>query len=123
MQTWTDVRRELRQTGVVGLLLWSLLHAWLGHDLAHLHHGHHHVGQQHQSVGEATHTTAVHRPANDQLALTAPVALLVTFFHFALPQPQEVKEAPEFEVALYIEPQFLERPQSPRAPPLRFSFV
>lgn len=110
--------------GVVGLLIWSLLYAWLGHDLTHVHHGHQHVGQQHHSVGEATHTTAVHNTSNDQISsLTAPIALLVTFFHFALPQPQEVKEAPEFEIALFTEPQFLERPQSPRAPPLRFSFV
>lgn len=115
------MRREIRQVGVVSLLLLSLLHAWFSHD--HDHPPERHQGHHHHNIAEAAHTKAVRSPDAAKGTQLATVALLVTLFHFALPQPEEDKEAPQFEVALRIEPQFCERPQSPRAPPLRFSFV
>jgi hypothetical protein len=105
--------------GVVGLLLWGLLHAWFGHDLFH---GHHHG--HHQDPGEATHTAVVHRTDNSPLAKLALVAILVTVCDFASPpEPRKAEESVDFEVVGFVEPQFLERPQSQRAPPFHFSFA
>jgi hypothetical protein len=111
--------RDLRKSGVVGLLLLGLLHAWFGHDLFH---GHHHG--HHQDPAQAAHTTAVHRSDNGPIAKIAPVALLITLCDFALPPlSQHTEVCVDFEVVDSIEPQFLERPQSQRAPPLPFSFA
>lgn len=116
------VRYHLRQTSIASLLLCTLLYAWLGHDLQH-HHRHHDGPQHHQhlSQDEASHTKAVHRGTNCCVAPPVMVALLVGFCDFALPQLVLFEDAPSPEVALLIEPQFWERPNCPRAPPLPFS--
>ena len=106
--------RDLRKIGVVGLLLCGLLHAWFGHDL--FHGGHH---PNHKAPGEATHTTAVYQTDISTVAKLAPVALLITVCDFALPQLREAEQTFDFEVVGFAEPQFLERPQSQRAPPFR----
>ena len=118
------MRRISSQTSIASFLLCALLYAWLGHDL-HQHHHHHHDGPQHvqhDSQGEASHTKAVHRGQDDATPQLVVVALLNGFCDYALPQPVELGEAPAFDFALLIEPQFWERPSSPRAPPASFSF-
>ena len=111
------MKRDLRHIGIVGLLMWSLVQAWFGHDLLH---GHHHEG--HRSSDEATHTKAVYRIDANVVSQLLPVALLVGFCDFLLPEPVEESFVHEIEIAVYIDPQFLDRPQSPRAPPI-FSFI
>ena len=49
--------------------------------------------------------------------------MLVTISDFALPQPQEAQQSVDFETVSFIGRQFLERPQSQRAPPVPFSFA
>lgn len=119
-----EVRRLPRQTSIASLLLCALLYAWLGHDLQQ-HHHHHHDGPQHvqhDTQGEASHTKAVHRGQDDATPQLLVVALLTGFCDFALSQPVALEEVPALDFALLIEPQFWERPASPRAPPTNFSF-
>ncbi len=104
------VKRDLRHIGIVGMLLWSLLHAWFGHDLVHGHH--------HKNLGEATYSTAPSRSVGaDQVLSLATVALLTTFCDLLVYSPTVVLELRDFEYDIYRDPQFLEKVHSPRAPP------
>lgn len=101
--------RDFRHISMVGLLMWSLMHAWFGHDLVHGHH--------HQNLDEAAYSTAAPRSDTDVLSQLGPAALLVGFCDFAMAKPTETLEALTFEVASFSDPPSLEKIHSPRAPP------
>ena len=102
------MRRDLRHITIVSLLLWSLLHAWSGHDL---------IQDHDHDLGEASYSTALQRTNTDQVIQLATVALLTSFCHLLVAAPTDVVEVQPFADVLLIDPQFLEKVHSPRAPP------
>ncbi len=106
--------RELKKIGLAGLLLLSLCHAWFGHDLIHGHH--------HQDLGEATYSTSTQRVATADLQVhLLTLATLVSFYDLTFHAPRVIVELRDENLATVVDPQFLERIHSPRAPPA-FSF-
>lgn len=106
---------QLRQIGLVALLLCALSHAWFGHDLFHGHH--------HDELHEASYSTSWKGQADQLTSLLGSPALLTPTQDWAHLQTSgdwidTIEESsPSFQA-----PHFLDAQQVPRPPP-SFSFI